>query len=189
MLYKVPMPTRSNGVKIVKIGDHEIGIEYQTGEPHVGKMAFDSQCGILSRNITFRRPTSYYAAIVADAVRQVDAEDAMMPKAGISRSKSMVNDDNDDADAAMAKVLEFLENIISPNDLEIVQALFLGADDVDAARELQAVARRDEDRGVGLQAGDSRARRLAADRAARRPMSAATEEQYSGMFPNAGRLS
>jgi hypothetical protein len=49
----------------------------------------------------------------------------------------VANNDDDDTDAAMAKVLEFLENIVSSDDLEIVQALFCGAADVDEAREQQ----------------------------------------------------
>ena len=33
-------------------------------------------------------------------------------------------DDDNDTDATLGKILEFLENIVSPDDLEIVQALF-----------------------------------------------------------------
>ena len=58
----------------------------------------------------------------------------------------MASNDSDNNDAAFGKILDFLETIISPDDLEIVQALFCGADDVDEAREAQAVARRDDDR-------------------------------------------
>jgi hypothetical protein len=178
MMYRVPRPSRSNGVKIHTIGDHEIGIEYTVGEPHVGKMAYDSSCGIMSRNISFRRPD--IEKIVADAVRQVDREDAM-PRAGKSpiRSLDMASNDDDDTSAALGRVLEFLENIVSPDDLEIVQALFCGAADVDEAREAQAVARRDDDRQTGRQAADA---------ARRRPMSQSTEDVYARMFPNQGRL-
>jgi hypothetical protein len=101
------------GVRIHTLGDHEIDVEYTTGEP-LGKMAYDSQCGIMSQNITFRRPL---------------ARDDAMPKAGKPRILDVANNDDDNTDAAIGKVLEFLENIISPDDLEIVQALICGAED------------------------------------------------------------
>jgi hypothetical protein len=90
-----------------------------------------------------------------------------------------MNDDNDDTDAATAKVLEFLENIVSPNDLEIVQRLLCGAADVDEAREQQAMARREDDR---------RTPRQAADQARRRPLSERDEAAFLEMFPHANRL-
>jgi hypothetical protein len=195
MMYKVPMPTRANGVKLHTLPNEQIAIEYTQGKLHVGPMAYDSSCGIMSRNITFRKPRQYYEAIVADAVRQVDAQDAF-PKAGKPRSLDMSNEEGDgdtDADAAMAKVMDFLENIISPDDLEIVQHLFGGADDVHEARERQAVARRDDDRRSGGPAADQatdrrRAARLTADKARRRPMTDEAEAEFLKMFPDANRL-
>jgi hypothetical protein len=100
-----------------------------------------------------------------------------MPR--VRRSFYMASNDDDDTSAALGRVLEFLENIVSPDDLEIVQALFCGAADVDEAREAQAVARRDDDRQTGRQAADA---------ARRRPMSQSTEDVYARMFPNQGRL-
>jgi hypothetical protein len=195
MMYKVPMPTRANGVKLHTLPNEQIAIEYTQGKLHVGPMAYDSSCGIMSRNITFRRTRPDYAAIVADAVRRVDAEDAM-PRAGITRNLDMSNEEYDsdtNPEAAMAKVMDFLENIISPDDLEIVQALFSGAADVHEAREAQATSRRDDDRRTGRQAADQatdrrRAHRLAADAACHRPMSDATEAEFNRMFPDANRL-
>lgn len=92
----------------------------------------------------------------------------------------MVSNDDNDTDAALGKILEFLENIVSPDDLEIVQALYCGAADVEEAREAQAIARRDDDRRAGRQAADA---------ARVRPMSAAAEQKALEMFPNWNRLS
>jgi hypothetical protein len=173
MIYKIPCPTKTNGVRLFKEGN-QISIEYQRGEPHV-TMAYDSVSGKAAHTLSIRRPD--IDKIIADAVREVDAQDAM-PKAGINRSMDMKNDDTDN-DAALGKILEFLENIVSPDDLEIVQALWGGAADVDEAREQQAVARRDDDRRSGRQAADA---------ARRRGMSDAAEASYLRMFPNSGRL-
>ena len=98
-----------------------------------------------------------------------------MPRARIKRSMDMADNDDNDTDAALGKILEFLETIVSPDDLEIVQSLYCGAADVDEARETQAVARRDDDRRSGRQAADS---------ARRRGMSGSTEDIYPRMFPH-----
>jgi hypothetical protein len=98
-----------------------------------------------------------------------------MPRAKFRRSIIM----DDDTDAALAKILEFLENIVSPDDLEIVQLLYSGAGDIDEARAMQAVTRRDDDRRSGRQAADA---------ARRRGMSSSTEDIYARMFPHQGRL-
>jgi hypothetical protein len=121
--------------------------------------------------------------IVADAKRKVFGRDAM-PRAGMTRSIDMqkpldapditVDDNNDDTEA-MAKVLDFLEPIVSPDDLEIVQALLCGAADVEEAREQQALARRELDRQTPRQAADQ-ARRETVD------------AEFMRMFPNANRL-
>jgi hypothetical protein len=65
MLYRIPKPTKTNGVKIRMLGDHEIGVEYQKGEPHVGKMAYDSACGLTSK-ITFRQARPDIDRIISD---------------------------------------------------------------------------------------------------------------------------
>jgi hypothetical protein len=167
MLYKIPLPTRSNGVKILKLNDHQIGVEYTRGEPVIGKMAFDSQCGIMSRNITFV------------------ARDDAMPKAGkppIGNNDMAKTDDDysnysdSNSEGTVAKVIAFLTDLISSDDLEIVHGLLSGADQDEAAEaQHQATDRR-------------RVARLAADQARRRPMSSATEREYSELFPQAGRL-
>jgi hypothetical protein len=36
MIYKVPMPTKANGVRLHTLPNDQIGIEYTIGEPHVG---------------------------------------------------------------------------------------------------------------------------------------------------------
>lgn len=175
MLYKFPMPTRASGVKLYALPNQQLGIE--VGRARNATMAYDHELA-KGRAVTISRPD--FEKIVVDAVRQVAAEDAM-PKAGIKRSMDMKNDDNgsDNDDAALGKILEFLENIVSPDDLEIVTALFCGAADVEEAREAQAVARRDDDRRSGRQAADA---------ARRRGMSPSTEDTYLRLFPNSGRL-
>jgi hypothetical protein len=54
MMYKVPMPTGANGVRLYSLKNQQVGIEYTKGEPHVGKMAFDSALGTMARSVTFR---------------------------------------------------------------------------------------------------------------------------------------
>jgi hypothetical protein len=187
MIYKVPCPTKTNGVRLFKLGE-QIAVEYTTGEPYVGGMAYDSALGSMARDVTIRRSRPDFDRIIADAKRKVYGRDAMPNVGGPPHSpgvafnekvmKEMNNDD--DNDDAMARVLEFLENIVSPNDLEIVQALLCGAAGVEEAREQQAVARRDDDR---------RTPRQAADAARRRPLSAPAERDALAMFPNWNRLS
>jgi hypothetical protein len=176
MMYKIPMLTRTNGVRLFRLPNEQMAIEYQKGEPHVGGMAFDSALGSMARTVTIRPKRPDLDRIVADAKRKALAYD-VLPRAGVPPIED--DADNDDTGAAMAKVLEFLENIVSPDDLEIVQALLCGAADVEEAREQQALARRELDR---------RTPRQAADQARRRPMSGATEDAYLQLFPNANRL-
>jgi hypothetical protein len=52
MIYKVPMPNGTNGVKLFTLPNQQIGVEYQRGEPKVGAMAYDSAHG-LSRDVSF----------------------------------------------------------------------------------------------------------------------------------------
>jgi hypothetical protein len=203
MIYKVPCPTKTNGVRLMRIGE-QIAVEYQTGEPYVGGMAYDSALGSVARDVTIRRRRPDLDRIVADAKRKVYGRDAL-PNVGYGPHSPGVafnfkalaggddmNDDNDDTDAAMAKVLEFLEPIVSPDDLEIVQALLCGAADVEEAREQQALAARELDRTNRTrqpQATDSRAAVAAQRRQmGRHGMSAADETTYAAMFPNSGRL-
>jgi hypothetical protein len=128
-------------------------------------------------DIEMRNIKPNHVALVAEPrVAGAMVGDAM-PRAKFRRSVNM--DDDNDTDAGLGKILEFLESIISPDDLEIVQALWGGAADVDEAREQQAIGRRDDDRRSGRQAADS---------ARRRPMSDAAEAIYARMFPNNGRL-
>jgi hypothetical protein len=170
MLYKFPMPSEHSGVKLYALPKQQLGIE--VARPQNATMAYDHELAA-GRIVTIGRPD--IDEIIADAVRQVDA----MPKAGKPPIRSNDMASNDDNDAALGKILDFLENIVSPDDLEIVQALFCGASDVDEAREQQAVTRRDDDRRTGRQAADA---------ARRRGMSESTEASYLRMFPNSGRL-
>jgi hypothetical protein len=183
MMYRVPMPTKSNGVKIKMLGDHEIGVEYTEGEPVVGKMAYDSAYGITSK-ITFRRARPDFDRIVADAVRQV-ARDDTMPKAGKPpiRSKDMAKTDttmeyDDDASKVIGQLMDYLEKYLDPDQMEAVSLILSSGDapDNDAGeRQTQATDRR-------------RVARLAADQARRRPMTAEAEDAYLRLFPNAQRL-
>jgi hypothetical protein len=197
MMYKVPMPSRSNGVKLHTIGDHQIGIEYTVGEPHVGKLAYDSSCGILSKNVEFRRPHKYYADIVAAAVRQVDGRDALPPGTGIERSKSEmkprgsanINDEDPDADNSdeiVTKLMSYLNDKLTPEQLNAVATILGSADDdapdLDAGEPRRQAS--DSDRAIDRR----RMARLAADAARHRPMSDADEAEFLRMFPHANRL-
>jgi hypothetical protein len=185
MMYRVPRPSRSNGVKLHTIGDHEIGIEYTEGEPVVGKLAYDSAYGITSK-ITFK-PRRDYAAIVADAVRRVDAEDAAMPKAGkppIGNSKMQATpiQYDDEASEVISNLMSYLEDKLTPEQLEGVTSILSSGDAPD----------NDSGEPHNYQATDRRTRRPAAwgahDQARRRPMTDRNEAAYLKMFPNAGRL-
>jgi hypothetical protein len=183
MMYKIPMPTKANGVKIKMLGDHEIGIEYTEGVPHVGKMAYDSAYGITSK-ITFRRARPDYAAIVDDAVRQVAAQDDAMPKAGkppIGNSKMQATpiQYDDEASEVISNLMDYLEDKLTQEQLEGVVSILSSGDapdnDSGEPRNCGATDRR-------------RAARQAADAARRRPLSDRDEAAYLRMFPNAGRL-
>jgi hypothetical protein len=173
MMYKVPMPTKHNGIKIYTLPNQQLGIEYPDSVVPKVTMALDAAHGA-TRNVTF---------VARDA----------MPIAGQSPLKGKDMDpDTTDTDAALANVIEFLQDIISPNDLEIVQLLFGGADDVDAARETQAQGRRDDDRRSPSAADQARRHRFAVDaqraQLQRRPMSSSVEQDYMKLFPQANRL-
>jgi hypothetical protein len=188
MMYKVPMPSRTNGVKLHTFGDHQIGIEYETGEPHVGPMAYDSSCGILSRNVTFRRKRPDLDKIIADARRKV-ARDGLPRGTGISRSEGAmeprgsmnINDedpDDDDGGEIVTKLMSYLQDKLSPEQLSSVAAILSSADDapdLDAGEPRQATDRR-------------RASRLAADAERTRPMSARENREFDDLFPAAKRI-
>jgi hypothetical protein len=183
MMYRVPMPTKSNGVKIKMLGDHEVGIQYTKGVvPHVSKMAYDSAYGITSK-ITFRRARPDYEAIVADAVRQVDREDAM-PKAGKPPigNNDMKTDTNmeydDDASKVIGQLMDYLEKFLTPDQMEGVVLILSSGDAPD----------NDAGEPHNYQAADRRRGRQAADQARRRPMSGSTENAYLRLFPHANRL-
>jgi hypothetical protein len=83
MLYKVPCPTNTNGVRLFKVGE-QIAIEYQRGsEPHVGGMAFDSALGSMARNVTIRPKRPDFDRIIREAQRKVDAHDGLPPSTGV----------------------------------------------------------------------------------------------------------
>ena len=184
MMYRIPMPSRSNGIKLHTFGDHSIGVEYTTGEPHVGKLAYDSSCGILAKNISFRRPE--IERIVADAVREVDRQDAaMMPKAGIKRSKDMEPDTmeyDDDATEVLSKLMDFLQGKLDADDLDVVSQI-LSSGETDGDKSARNANPSEIVGAVDPTAygADDRAIR-------RRSMSPSTEASYLKMFPQANRL-
>jgi hypothetical protein len=67
MLYKIPMPTRTNGVKLFTLPNQQIGVEYQRGEPQVGAMAYDSARS-LSRDVSFGSGTPEGSGGVSDEI-------------------------------------------------------------------------------------------------------------------------
>jgi hypothetical protein len=178
MFYKVPMPTKTNGVKLHTLPNNQIVVEYERGEPHVGPLAYDSSCGILSRNVTFQKPRK-------------DARDALPPDTGIQRSKGAmqprgsmnINDEDPDEDGGggdeiATKLMSYLNDKLTPEQLSSVAAILGSGDDPpdsDAGEPRQAIDRRREVR-------------LARDAARRRPMSAEQDAEFLRMFPNAGRL-
>jgi hypothetical protein len=182
MMYKIPMPDGASGVKLYRLGGKQMALEYETGEVHVSKMAFDGALGTTARTVTIRRPD--IDAIIADAVRQVDAA---MPKAGINRSMDMKTDTmeyDDDASKVISTLMDYLAEYLDQDQMDAVTKILSSGDgETDADR-------------IGEKSdpvGDRRGRRPTAygadDRALRRrPMSAVTEREYSALFPNAGRL-
>lgn len=51
-MYKVPMPSSTNGVRLFKLPGSQIGIEYERGSPQLGAMAYDSVQGV-TREVSF----------------------------------------------------------------------------------------------------------------------------------------
>lgn len=196
MIYKIPCPTKTNGIRLFKTGDHQLAIEYQRGEPHVEPMAYDSALGKSGHTITFRPPSTHpdTQRIVADAqrkLRQVYGRDDLPSGTGIRRSKSEmkprgsanINDedpdddeDDDNTQAIVGKLMASLKDVgLETEDLERVAAILNGADPEDADD-----GRRD--------AADRRRRRLAADAARYRLPTAAEDAEFYRMFPGARSL-
>jgi hypothetical protein len=186
MIYRVPCPTTTNGVRLLKEG-HQILVEYQKGaEPHVGGMAYDSALGTHTRTVTIRPKRPDFDRIIADAKRKALAYD-MLPRAG---KPPIVDDDNDadntDAEEIVRNLLSYLEDKLTPQQLEDVTMILSSGDgsDLDTsgapARQSQAT---DHRAAVAAQR-----RRLAADRG-RYGMSDATEREVLAMFPDWNRLS
>jgi hypothetical protein len=169
MIYKVPCPTRTNGIRLFKEGN-QIAVEYTRGESHV-TMAYDSVLGKSAHTVAFREPPLHpdTQRIVADAqrkLRHVYGRDDMPNGTGISRSEGKmaprgsanINDqdpdddeDDDNSQAVVGKAMAFLKDLISEEDLERVAAILGGGDEEDAddARKHAADRRRQaSDRGL-----------------------------------------
>jgi hypothetical protein len=172
MIYKVPCPTNTNGIKLLKMGD-QIAVEYQTGEPNV-TMSYDSVLGKSAHTVSFKPKRKAYG------------RDDLPSGTGIARSKSemsprgstTINDeeeDDDNSQAVVGKVMAFLKDLISDEDLERVAAILGGADEEDADD-----GRRD--------AADRRRRRLAGDAARYRLPTPAEDAEFNALFPSARLL-
>jgi hypothetical protein len=206
MMYKVPCPTNTNGVRLFKEGN-QVLVEYQKGnEPHVGGMAFDSALGTMARTVTIRPKRPDFDRIIAAAKRKVLAQD-MLPRASVPpirdalpnvgngphspgvafNFKSLaggddMEPDNSDAEEIVGNLMDFLADKLSPDDLEGVKLILSSVDPPDA--DTGAPTRQATDR----RAVDAQRRRLAADRG-RHGISEATERETLEMFPNWNRLS
>jgi hypothetical protein len=145
MIYKVPCPTRTNGVRLFKVGD-QIAVEYEKGEPYVGKMAFDSALGSMARDVTIRPK------------RKVGYDE--MPKAGQPPLDASDDADPDDISETISNLMSYLNDKLTPEQLNAVSAILGGADD--DGPDLDAGERQATDR--------RRVARLAADQARHRPM-------------------
>jgi hypothetical protein len=182
MIYKVPCPTNSNGIRLFKEGN-QIAIQYEKGAPHIGPMALDSALGKPTRTVTFQK--SRYG------------RDDLPKGTGISRSKSEmapggsanINDEDPDADSSdevVTKLMAYLNDKLTTEQLNGVAAI-LGSGDDDAPDLDAGEPRR--------QASDHRfdrveRARLAADQANRdyRRMTAPTaaeNAEFDRMFPGA----
>jgi hypothetical protein len=95
MIYKVPCPTRTNGIRLLKMGD-QIAIEYERGEPHVGPMAYDSALGKSGHTVTFRPK------------RKVGYDE--MPKAGQSPLDASDDADPDDISETISNLMSYLND-------------------------------------------------------------------------------
>jgi hypothetical protein len=175
MIYKVPCPTKTNGVRLLKVGE-QIHVEYQTGESYVGGMAYDSALGSMARDVTIRPKTQRKLRLGSDA----------FPRPFMNRSKDMQkpldapdigddDEDNDDTDAVVGRLMSYLNDKLTPEQLSSVAAILGSADapDSDAGEpRTQATDRR-------------RAVRLAADAERQRPMTRTEEAEFDRMFPTA----
>jgi hypothetical protein len=178
MIYKVPCPTRTNGVRLLKEGN-QICVQYETGTPHVGGMAYDSALGAMARNVTIQPKARRKLRLGSDA----------FPRPFMSRKKDMQkpldapdiaddDEDDDDTDAIVTKLMSYLNDKLTPEQLSSVAAI-LGSGDDDAP---------DSDAGEprNYQAADRRrAARLAADVARQRPPTPAENQEFDRLFPGA----
>jgi hypothetical protein len=176
IIYKVPCPTKTNGVSLLKVGE-QIHVQYQTGEAHVGGMAFDSALGSMARNVTIQPKARRKLRLGADA----------FPRPFMNRSKDMqkpldspdiADDDEDDdgTDAIVTKLMSYLNDKLTPEQLSSVAAILSSADDAP-----------DSDAGEPRTQATDRRRvaRLASDAAYQRPPTAAENAEFDALFPGA----
>jgi hypothetical protein len=205
MFYKVPCPTNTNGIRLFREGQ-QVVVEYQTGEPHVGSMAYDSALGSMARNVTLRRARPDLDRIIAEAKRKVYGHDGLPPSTGVrgatqergsrmgpinaNESPRLRNveddgsnegaspDDDDKNDAIVGKLVSFLKGIgVEDDDLERVMAICKGGEPEDADEAMRHAADRRR------QAAD-RDRGLAGREARRR----AEDADFDRLFPTAKSL-
>jgi hypothetical protein len=159
-------------------------VEYQKGnEVQVSQMALDSALGTASRTVSIRRKRPDLDRIIRDARRKVYGNDAM-PRAGVPpiTDDDDDDDDNTDAEEIVGKLLDFLTDKLSPDDLEGVKSILTSGDGPDSdAGEQQAT-----DRRAARLAVDAQRRQMAEDRG--RPLSERAEREALEMFPHWNRL-
>jgi hypothetical protein len=67
VMYRVPMPNGTNGVRLYTLPGQQIGIEYQRGKPQVGGLAYDSKHG-LARDVSFDAGENGMAGGISDEI-------------------------------------------------------------------------------------------------------------------------
>jgi hypothetical protein len=168
MMYKVPMPTKHNGVKLYTLKNQQIGIEYPAGEPNV-TMAFDSALGRPTKTVTFRR--------------KVYGRDDLPVGTGISRSEGQMNPrgsttindqdpDEDEGDEIVTKLMSYLNDKLTPEQLSSVAAILGSGDGPDGETNGEPQYRQASDRGL-------------AGREARRR---AEDADFERLFPDALKI-
>jgi hypothetical protein len=173
MIYKIPCPTKTNGIRLFKTGN-QIAVEYQSGEPHVGPMAYDSALGKSGHTVTFKPKRKAYG------------RDDLPRGTGIQWSKSKmaprgsmnINDqdpDEDDGDEVVTKLMSYLNDKLTPEQLSSVAAILGGSIDDD------------ED---GDTSGERRDYAQASDRGlrGRQERQVALDKDFDRMFPSAKLL-
>jgi hypothetical protein len=174
MIYKIPCPTKTNGIRLFKTGDHQLAIEYQRGEPHVGPMAYDSALGKSAHTVTFKPKRKAYGS------------DAIPPDTGIYRSKGAmkprgsmnINDEDPDeggGDEIVTKLMTYLNDKLTPEQLNAVAAIIGDISD---------------DEEEGDTSGERRDYAQASDRGLRerQERQAALDADFNRMFPSASKL-